>query len=74
LYSFLAEHIEPSCGAVVAEQQFRADKVGVSRSAIKRWLNCLESRNALVREPVAGKVCAYALEPHEVWKRYNPSK
>ena len=24
--------------------------------------------------PVAGKVCAYALDPHEVWKGYNTSK
>ncbi|MBE3060508.1 helix-turn-helix domain-containing protein, partial [Klebsiella pneumoniae] len=42
LYSFLAEHIDPSCGAVVADQQFLADKLGVSRSTIKRWLNYLE--------------------------------
>ncbi|MCZ5856018.1 helix-turn-helix domain-containing protein, partial [Escherichia coli] len=59
LYSFLAEHIYTSCGAVVADQQFLADKLGVSRSTIKRWLNYLESKNALVRIPVAGKVCAY---------------
>ncbi len=32
------------------------------------------SKNALVRIPVAGKVCAYALDPHEVWKGYNTSK
>ncbi|TYG19643.1 MULTISPECIES: helix-turn-helix domain-containing protein [Enterobacterales] len=74
LYSFLAEHIDPSCGAVVADQQFLADKLGVSRSTIIRWLNYLESKNALVRIPVAGKVCAYALDPHEVWKGYNTSK
>ncbi|MBN6358292.1 helix-turn-helix domain-containing protein [Escherichia coli] len=74
LYSFLAEHIDPSCGAVVADQQLLADKLGVSRSTIKRWLNYLESKNALVRIPVAGKVCAYALDPHEVWKGYNTSK
>ncbi|MBE3060544.1 helix-turn-helix domain-containing protein, partial [Klebsiella pneumoniae] len=42
-------------------------------STIKRWLNYLESKNALVRIPVAGKVCAYALDPHEVWKGYNTS-
>ncbi|WP_180566109.1 helix-turn-helix domain-containing protein [Escherichia coli] len=74
LYSFLAEHIDPSCGAVVAGQQFLADKLGVSRSTIKRWVNYLESKNALVRIPVAGKVCAYALDPHEVWKGYNTTK
>ena len=74
LYSFLAEHIDPACGAVVADQQFLADKMGVNRSTIIRWLNYLESKNALVRIPVAGKVCAYALDPHEVWKGYNSSK
>ena len=52
---------------------FFADKMGVNRSTI-RWLNYLESKNALVRIPVAGKVCAYALDPHEVWKGYNTSK
>ena len=36
LYSFLAEHIDPSCGAVVADQQFLADKMGVNRSTIIR--------------------------------------
>ncbi|WP_440137672.1 helix-turn-helix domain-containing protein, partial [Salmonella enterica] len=66
LYSFLAEHIDPTCGAVVAEQQFLADKLNVSRSTIKRWLNYLEAKNAVVRIPVAGNVCAYALDPHEV--------
>ena len=53
---------------------FFADKMGVNRSTIIRWLNYLESKNALVRIPVAGKVCAYALDPHEVWKGYNTSK
>lgn len=74
LYSFLAEHIDPSCGAVVADQQFLAEKMDVSRTTIIRWLNYLESKNALVRIPVAGKVCAYALDPHEVWKGYNTNK
>ena len=46
----------------------------LNRSTIIRWLNYLESKNALVRIPVAGKVCAYALDPHEVWKGYNTSK
>ena len=44
LYSFLAEHIDPTCGAVVADQQFLAEKLGVSRSTIIRWLNYLESK------------------------------
>lgn len=74
LYSFFAEHIDPSCGAVVADQQFLAEQMGVSRSTISRWLNYLEDKKALIRIPVAGKVCAYALDPHEVWKGYNNSK
>ncbi|GAB5861111.1 hypothetical protein JMUB7532_27240 [Staphylococcus aureus] len=59
LYSFLAEHIDPTCDAVVADQQFLAEKLGVSRSTIIRWLNYLESKNALVRIPGAGKVCFF---------------
>ena len=74
LYSFLAEHIDPTCGAVVAEQQFLADKLNVSRSTIKRWLNYLEAKNAVVRIPVAGNFCSYSLDPHEEWKGYNSSK
>ncbi|RBZ02153.1 HTH domain-containing protein, partial [Klebsiella pneumoniae] len=64
----------PTCGALPADQQSLADTLGVSRSTITRRLNYLESKNALVRIPVAGKVCAYALDPHEVWKGYNTTK
>lgn len=34
----------------------------------------LEEHNAIVRIPVAGRVCAYALDPHEVWKGYDNAK
>ena len=34
----------------------------------------LRVKKRIVRIPVAGKVCAYALDPHEVWKGYNTSK
>ncbi|MGG7300037.1 repA, partial [Escherichia coli] len=27
-----------------------------------------------VKIPVAGRVCAYALNPHEVWKGYDNNK
>lgn len=74
LYSFFAEHIDPSCGAVVADQQFLANQMEVSIRTIQRWLNFLEEELALVRIPIAGKVCAYALDPHEVWKGYNNGK
>ena len=74
LYSFLAQHIDPTCGAVVCDQQFLADQFGVSTRTIRNWLTKLEAQNALVRIPVAGRVCAYALDPHEVWKGYDNGK
>lgn len=74
LYSLFAENIDPSCGAVLADQKFLADQMGVTTRTIQRWLNFLEEEKALIRIPVAGKVCAYALDPHEVWKGYNSSK
>jgi hypothetical protein len=74
LYAFFAEHIDPSCGAVVCDQQFLADQFEVTTRTIRNWLTYLEQVNALVRIPVAGRVCAYALDPHEVWKGYNTSK
>ena len=74
LYSFFAEHLDPSCGAIIADQQFLADQLGVSRRTIIRWIDYLEEQKALVRIPITGKICAYALDPHEVWKGYNNSK
>ncbi|NYZ69763.1 helix-turn-helix domain-containing protein [Endozoicomonas sp. SM1973] len=74
LYTFLAEHIDPGCGAVVCDQQFLADRFGVTTRTIRTWLTKLESKEALVRIPVAGKVCAYALDPRDVWKGYANSK
>jgi hypothetical protein len=74
LYSFFAEHIDATCGAVIADQQFLANEMGVNRSTIIRWLNYLEEKNAVLRIPITGKVCAYALNPNEVWKGYNTKK
>lgn len=74
LYAFFAEHIDPTCGAVVCDQQFLADHMEVTTRTIRNWLNYLEEERALVRIPVAGRVCAYALNPHEVWKGYNTGK
>lgn len=74
LYSFFAEHIDPSCGAVVCDQQFLADKMGVSKRTVQRWLKYLEDEKAVIKIPIAGKVCAYALDPREVWKGYNNAK
>lgn len=74
LYAFFAEHIDPTCGAVVCDQQFLASQFEVTTRTIRNWLNYLENERALVRIPVAGRVCAYALDPHEVWKGYNNGK
>ena len=32
-----AEHIDPTCGAVVCDQQFLANQMGVSTRTIRRW-------------------------------------
>lgn len=74
LYIFLANHLDPTCGAVVASQQFLAERLGVTTKTIARWSQFLEKEEALVRIPVAGKVYAYALNPYEVWKGYNTGK
>lgn len=74
LYAFFAEYIDSACGAVVCDQQFLADHFNVTTRTIRNWLNFLESKNAILRIPVTGRVCAYALDPHEVWKGYNTAK
>ena len=75
LYSFFAEHIDPYLWCRGLRPAILANQMGVSTRTIRRWLDYLEERCiALVRIPVAGKVCAYALDPHEVWKGYNTSK
>jgi len=74
LYVFLANHLDPTCGAVVASQQFLAKAMSVSVRTIFTWSKYLEDCGALVRIPVAGKVYAYALDPAEVWKGYNTGK
>lgn len=74
LYAFFAEHIDPTCGAVICDQQFLANQFEVTTRTIRRWLDYLESKKAVIRIPVSGRVCAYALDPHEVWKGYNTSK
>lgn len=74
LYSMLAENIDGYCGAVVADQAYLASMMGVSRQTISKYIKILESELVLVKIPVAGKVCAYALNPHEVWKGYDNNK
>lgn len=74
LYSFFAEHIDPSCGAVLCDQAFLAKQFNVTTRTIRNWLNALEEQGAVLKIPVAGRVCAYALNPNEVWKGYDTSK
>lgn len=74
LYTFFAEHIDASCGAVLADQQFLADALAVNVRTIRRWIKWLEDAGAILKIPVAGKVCAYAVNPNEVWKGYDTSK
>lgn len=74
LYAFFAEHIDPSCGAVVCDQPFLANQFEVSTRTIRNWLNYLENKKAVIRIPIAGRICAYALDPHEVWKGYDNAK
>ena len=72
LYSVLSEHIDGNCGAVVADQQFLADQLSVTTRTIRNWVGFLEENNCLVKIPIAGKICAYALDPAEVWKGITP--
>ncbi|EBH0783658.1 hypothetical protein FJ875_26300 [Salmonella enterica] len=74
LYTYLAQHIDGSCGAVVADQTFLAKQLEVTTRTIRNWIGYLENNRALVKIPVAGRVCAYALNPHEVWKGYDNNK
>lgn len=73
LYSFFASNLDPSCGAVVCDQKFLADRFGVSIRTIHTWIKTLEDINALVKIPV-GQTYAYALDPLMVWRGYNTGK
>ena len=73
VYAVLAEHIDPSCGAVVVSQTFW-----------RKWSACprgpsggrqhTEEVLALVRIRVSGSVYAYALDPKEVWRAWDCQK
>lgn len=73
LYTFFAEHIDPSCGAVICDQKFLADRFSVSIRTIQNWIKSLEDLNALVKIPV-GQTYAYALDPLQVWKGYETNR
>ena len=44
-----AEHIDASCGAVIADQEFLASKLGVSTRTIRRYVDYLESAGAVTK-------------------------
>ncbi|WP_140424813.1 HTH domain-containing protein, partial [Escherichia coli] len=58
-YTYLAQHIDGSCGAVVADQTFLAEQFNVTTRTIRNWVKYLEEMHALVKIPVTGRVCAY---------------
>jgi len=74
LYALFAEHIDASCGAVIADQEFLASKLGVSTRTIRRYVDYLESAGAVTKIPLNGNMNAYALNPNEVWKGYDNGK
>lgn len=73
LFAFFAQHIDPSCGAVVCDQKFLANRFNVSVRSVQKWIKKLEDLGALIKIPV-GQTYAYALDPLLVWKGYNTSK
>ncbi len=75
LYMFLAKHIEPGTGAVVASQQLLADEINVSVRSIQRATKWLDENNVVLRIKLgAGSIYAYCLDPDEVWKSWNTTK
>lgn len=74
LYSYLAQHMDASCGAVVASQELLGEETGLSRTTLWRASKHLEEVGALVRFTVGGSVYAYALNETEVWKSWDSAK
>lgn len=74
LYAYLAQHIDPSSGAIVASQAFLGEQIGMSRTTIWRASKCLEEAGALIRFKIGGSIYAYALNDSEVWKSWDSAK
>ena len=75
LYMFLAKHIEPGTGALVASQQSLAEELNVSVRSIQRATKWLDENNIVLRIKLgAGSIYAYCLDPDEVWKSWNTNK
>lgn len=74
LYIFLAQHIDPSCGAVVASQQLLAEELNVSERYIRQVTKKLEEMKAILRIRIGTGMYAYALNPDEIWRSFDTSK
>ena len=75
LYMFLAKHIEPGTGAIVASQQLLADELNISIRSVQRATKWLDENNVVLRVKLgAGSIYAYCLDPSEVWKSWNTNK
>ena len=75
LYMFLAKHIEPGTGAIVASQEILADELNVSVRSIQRATKWLDENDIVLRIKLgAGSIYAYCLDPDEVWKSWNTTK
>lgn len=74
LYAYLAQHMDASCGALVASQEVLREETGLSRTTLWRASKHLEEVGALVRFVVGGSVYAYALNDSEVWKSWDSAK
>jgi DNA-binding transcriptional regulator YhcF (GntR family) len=74
IYSFLAEHMDGDCGAVVVSQDVLAEALDVHERTIRRITKKLEDDGAIVRIKVGTGVYAYALDPSEVWRSWDDKK
>ena len=75
LYMFLAKHMEPGTGAIVASQQLLADELNISVRSVQRATKWLDENNVVLRIKLgAGSIYAYCLNPDEVWKSWNTNK
>lgn len=74
LYTFLAEHIDGSCGAVICTQDFLATRMDCSVRTVQRCIAFLEKENMITSITLAGNVKAYALNPSLVWRGYATGK
>ncbi len=74
IYTFLAEHMTGTEGAVVVSQEVMAEALDMHVITVKRHTKALEAQGALVRIRIGTGVYAYALDPSEVWKSWDDKK